>query len=245
MRKTIEALLGGLAFLTATIVLAQPECIVADGVAYRIVRSSPASICIVRKAPDGTVVQTFPELARAIESVGLHVQAAMNGGIFEPGGAPTGLLIQDGQELAPLTRAAGSGNFFLKPNGVLLVGLTGALIVSTDEYPPPGFAVRHAVQSGPLLLRQGRIHPQLSADSRSRVVRNGVGVTKTGEVVLAISAADSPRQPTLHEFARLFRTLDCEDALYLDGAISQLRSGDDLAKPGPAFGSFIVVLRAE
>jgi uncharacterized protein YigE (DUF2233 family) len=67
------------------------------------------------------------------------------------------------------------------------------------------------------------------------VIRNGVGVSNAGRVVLAIS-----EEPvSLHEFAMLFRdALDCPNALYLDGVISSLhapalRRSDKKAELGP------------
>ena len=116
----------------------------------------------------------------------------MNGGIFEPGGIPSGLLVQDGKEWRPLNRKEGEGNFHLKPNGVFLIGTKGAAVIRTEEYPPQGIVVRHAVQSGPLLPRHGKVHPAFRPQSASRLHRNGVGVTTKGEVVFAMSDFHSP-----------------------------------------------------
>jgi len=169
----------------------------------------------------------------------------MNGGIFEPGCIPSGLLIQDGGELTPVNRKDGDGNFFLKPNGIFLIGSKGAAVIQTDEYLLPGVEVRQAVQSGPLLLRRGKIHPAFNAGSSSRLNRNGVGVAKDGTVVFVMSDFHSPKHPNLHEFAQLFRSQGCEDALFLDGDISQMRSGKDLARPSNQFGSIIAVLESD
>lgn len=57
--------------------------------------------------------------------------AVMNGGIFEPGFVPSGLLVQDGVELTPINRNNGEGNFFLKPNGVFLPGPKGAAVITS------------------------------------------------------------------------------------------------------------------
>ena len=169
----------------------------------------------------------------------------MNGGIFEPGGAPSGLLIQEGTELRPVNRKDGDGNFFLKPNGIFLIGTTGAAIVPTEVYPLGGVQLRYAVQSGPLLLQGGTIHPKLSSDSASRLHRNGVGTTKSGDVVLVITDPTSAKLPNLHEFARLFLSLGCGDAIFLDGIISQMRSGADITKPSNSFGTIIAITGSE
>lgn len=98
-------------------------------------------------------------------------------------------------------------------------------------------------RSGPLLLRHGKIHPAFNAGSTSRLHRNGVGVSANGGVIFAMTDWNSTKFPNLHEFARLFQTLGCDDALFLDGDISQMRSGKDLVKPSNQFGSIIAVVR--
>ncbi len=62
-----------------------------------------------------------------------HVEFMMNGGIFEGDGVPSGLLVIDGKTVRPLNKSDGSGNFYLKPNGVFYVDATGAHIVSTGR----------------------------------------------------------------------------------------------------------------
>lgn len=223
--------------------IAGPEKRVIDGVEYHILVAPAESVRILWKDGDGKPLRTIPNAAEYFAAQGAEVVALMNGGIFEPGGIPSGLLVQDGVELTPINRNDGEGNFFLKPNGIFLTGPKGAAVIASGEYPVHGFEVKQAVQSGPLLLRHGRIHPAFNAESESRLHRNGVGVTKDGEVVLAMTDFHSPKFPNLHEFARLFASLDCEDALFLDGDLSQMRSGEDLSRPSNNFGSIIAVLR--
>jgi len=224
---------------------ASPEKKVVDGVTYHILSVPATSVRILWKNSDGKQMRTFPEVALHLERNGLTVDTLMNGGIFEPGGVPSGLLIQDGRQLRPVNTNEGEGNFFLKPNGIFLIGSKGAAVISTDEYPIKGVEVREAVQSGPLLLRRGRIHPAFNANSSSRLHRNGVGVSKNGMVFFAMTDFNSPKFPNLHEFARLFRSLGCEDALFLDGDLSQMRSGKDITKPSNNFGSIIAVIKTE
>lgn len=212
-----------------------------DGVTYHMVRAPAESIRIVWKDSDGKQLRTFPEVLRHFEGNGTMIDTVMNGGIFEPGGVPSGLLIQDGQQLRPVNKDEGKGNFFLKPNGIFLVGPKGAMVISTEEYPLEKVEVQQAVQSGPLLLRRGKVHPAFNADSSSRLHRNGVGVTIDGVVIFAMTDFDSPKFPNLHEFAQLFLSLGCEDALFLDGDLSQMRSGNDINKPSNQFGSIIAI----
>lgn len=221
---------------------AAPVKKVIDGVTYHVIRAQAASLRIVWKDDHGVALRTFPAAARFLTGKGTKPGTLMNGGIFEPGGIPSGLLIQGGKELNPVNRNRGEGNFFLQPNGIFLIGSAGAAVISTDEYPVKDIVISQAVQSGPLLLRRNRIHPAFNANSTSRLHRNGVGVATNGEVVFAMTDLDSAKFPNLHEFAVLFLTLGCEDALFLDGDISQMRSGDDMNKESNQFGSIIAVM---
>ena len=114
--------------------------------------------------------------------------------------------------------------------------------METGKYPPAGEKVYYAVQSGPLLLEKGKTHPAFNKDLKSRLLRNGVGVTKEGRVVFAISDAKGGKWPNLFEFADLFRSLGCDDALFLDGDISQMRFGESLGRASNRFASVIAVV---
>jgi len=241
LNHTLFATIATLCISTAA--GAGPEKRMVDGVDYHILLAPADAVRILWKDAEGKSLRTLPAAAQYLHGRGAEVVALMNGGIFEPGGVPSGLLIQDGVELTPINRNDGKGNFFLKPNGIFLTGPNGAVVIAAGEYPLKDFEVHQAVQSGPLLLRRGRIHPAFNAESESRLHRNGVGVTKKGEVVFAMTDFHSPKFPNLHEFARLFAHLDCEDALFLDGDLSQMRGSEELTRPSNNFGSIIAVLK--
>lgn len=147
---------------------------------------------------------------------------ATNAGIFRPGYIPLGLHVEQGKTLIPLNRYHGGGNFFLKPNGVFYVtqkGRSGVAETSAFYRQKPG-PLRLATQSGPMLVIHGKIHPKFTPGSTNRNWRNGVGVTKSGKVVIALSELPV----NLYDFALLFRnSLQCPNALYLDGSISGMR----------------------
>ena len=179
----------------------------------------------------------FARLAAWLERRGGKLDFAVNAGMFHADFGPVGLLVQDGRQVAPLNLADGTGNFFLKPNGVFLVTAAGAQVVESSAYPAVKGKVRLATQSGPVLVLDGVMHPGFRAESQSRNIRNGVGVAN-GKVLFVISEVPV----TFYEFAAFFRDeLKCRNALYLDGAISRLYSArlkrnDGGANLGPILG---------
>lgn len=176
-----------------------------------------ASVRVYWKDPAGKAFGSLEALAASLPEPAI---AITNAGIFEPGQVPTGLLISGGQTLHALNVDAGEGNFYLAPNGVFFVGSDGAAVMETSAFARRGDSdVRDATQSGPLLVAGGTIHRQFARRSTNTAIRSGVGVRGPHEVWLAISRSEV----NLWTFAALFRDrLGCEDALYLDGAISEL-----------------------
>lgn len=169
------------------------------------------------KDDTGGILGDLGRLKSFVESRGDTLLAAMNGGMFDTGFSAHGLFIQDGVQLHALDTGSGPGNFYLKPNGVFFVDSSGmAAIATTDRFRDSG-GVRHATQSGPMLVIDGTIHPAFVPGSRSLNIRNGVGIRADGTVLLAISRVEV----NLHDFATFFLRKGCTDALYLDGFVSR------------------------
>jgi len=205
---------------------------------FTVVRVEAAKLRLFWRDDQGQALRRLDRLAAWQKAQGRALSFGMNAGMFHADGGPVGLLVIDGQELAPLNLGAGAGNFFLKPNGVFLVDASGARVVDAADYAAiPREGVRLATQSGPLLLKHGEIHPALRPASASRYIRNGV-CAQGGQAVFVISE----RPVSLHEFASFFLDeLHCQDALYLDGAVSSLYSArlgrnDRWHELGPLFG---------
>ncbi|MCA9495151.1 MAG: phosphodiester glycosidase family protein [Myxococcales bacterium] len=146
--------------------------------------------------------------------------AATNAGIFHSPEVPVGWTVAAGEQIAPLERGSGFGNFYLRPNGVFLIDDDGARVLAT-EHVDASRPVLLATQSGPALVLEGRIHPAFRPASNSLKIRNAVGVLDARTVVLVKS-----REPVrLYDLASLFvDELHVDDALYLDGTISSLWS---------------------
>ncbi|NNE92390.1 MAG: hypothetical protein HKN23_12140, partial [Verrucomicrobiales bacterium] len=165
---------------------------------------------------------------------GKSLKFAMNSGIYEPGFLPTGLHIADGKTVVKLNLKDHvkkrpddlTPNVYLKPNGVFFIRADGksAGVLESHEFSRSGETPILATQSGPLLVNRGKIHPAFNEPSTSRLIRNGVGVTKNGTVVLVCSDRTPGKgQINLYGFAELFRDkLGCPSALYLDGDISDV-----------------------
>lgn len=188
----------------------------------------------------GKPFHSFARLNAWLARKGQQLAFATNAGMYHADFTPVGLLVIDGQETAPLNLGDAFGNFFLKPNGVFLVGPSGPRVVESSEYPAHSAGVRLATQSGPLLLRNGMIHPAFKPASNSRHIRNGVGVIGS-RALFVIS--DVP--VTFHEMALYMRdTLGCRDALYFDGSISSLyEPGQQRHDRGGLLGPIIGVTR--
>jgi uncharacterized protein YigE (DUF2233 family) len=168
--------------------------------------------------PEGEPFGTFTSLSTALATRGEKLVFAMNAGMYHPDYKPVGLYVEAGVQQKAANQRAGAGNFSMKPNGVFYVlrnGETGAM--ETGRFVGRRMPVAYATQSGPMLVIDGKLHPRIREDGTSRKIRNGVGVCSDGRTRFAIS-----NEPvTFYEFATLFSdTLECKNALYLDGSIS-------------------------
>jgi len=127
----------------------------------------------------------------------------------------------------------------IKPNGVFLIDQKKkATIVKSEDTPLSN--VRLAVQSGPLLLHKGEIHLSFRKESKSTLVRNGIGVDRDGKVIFAIT--DKKQLCNLWTFASLFKHLGCEDALFLDGDLSKMVENPDTEIKGQGFATMLAIV---
>jgi uncharacterized protein YigE (DUF2233 family) len=218
-----------------------------EGITYRVYRAQPGEIELHWKDSSGQPYAQISRLQAEIEAKGRNIEFVMNAGIFESGGIPSGLHLEKGVELLPLNLREGVGNFFLKPNGVFAVADGKGVIMESGGFGKSAIKATLGIQSGPLLLQGGAIHPQFQKNSPNQKHRNGVGiVAATGQVVFAITELQPlSNRVNLHGFARLFQSLGCKDALFLDGDISEMvvKSAGPIA-PGNRLGAFLVVTSA-
>jgi uncharacterized protein YigE (DUF2233 family) len=188
--------------------------------------------------PAGNPFLNFQALEDYLIANGQQLLAVMNAGIFDTNSRPLGLHIERGQILRRLNlRRSGYGNFYLQPNGVFYLEKTAsgsrARLQSTvaferthPEIREIGTSklLREATQSGPMLVVDGKLNSAFKADSGNRLIRNAIGVQSSNSAASSRVVLVLTETPVnFHTLARFMRDqLECPNALYLDGNISNL-----------------------
>lgn len=145
---------------------------------------------------------------------------AMNAGMYGDDGSPIGYYVEDGDRLSELNRADGPGNFHMKPNGVFFgTGGTWRILTADQFFSSVRDRPQFGTQSGPMLVIDGELHPDIQDNGPSRAVRNGVGVSDDGKAHFVISNTTL----SFGQLARFYRDeLKVKNALFLDGNVSSL-----------------------
>src|SRR5271169_1326635 len=134
------------------------------------------------KKPDGEVYGSLANIPHSDQSNKDSLVFATNGGMYRPDRSPVGLYIENGREQQAAVTASGSGNFYLKPNGIFFVSGNTAGVLETGRFLQERPHADNATQSGPMLVIGGRIHPRFLSDSTSEKIRDGVGMTDAKKV---------------------------------------------------------------
>ncbi len=169
---------------------------------------------------NGVPYGNFAKLNAGLGVQGKTLVFAMNGGMYHDDRSAAGLYIEGGKQYQNLNTNKGPGNFHMLPNGVFYMGAGGADVLRSDVFAHAKLAVKldYATQSGPMLVIDGKLHPKFSKNSKSKNIRNGVGVK--GDVVTFVISND---KVNFHTFASLFKDhLKIDNALYLDGVVSKM-----------------------
>ncbi|MFM7378951.1 MAG: phosphodiester glycosidase family protein [Erythrobacter sp.] len=192
----------------------------------------------------GADKQPFGSLGAFAASVDpATIAFAVNGGMYGDDLKAIGYYVQNGERLKELNRANGEGNFYMKPNGVFFGSDAKWQVMGSNTFfNTVGDRPQFGTQSGPLLLVDGKLHPEVQDDGPSKAIRNAVGVDAGGKAHFVIS--DAP--VSFGQLARYYRdVLKVKNALYLDGAISSLwdpaKGRMDKGRVGP----IIVVTKRE
>ncbi len=219
------------------------EAAVFEGVALTHCIADPA-LHRIEMANIGADKQPFGSLAAFAATVEpADIAFVMNGGMYGDDLKPLGYFVQKGERLKELDRGDGDGNFYMKPNGLFFGSSAGWRVMGSNTFfNTVGDRPQFGTQSGPLLLIEGKLHPEIQDDGPSKAIRNAVGVDGKGRAHFVIS--DAP--VSFGQLARYFRDeLKVSNALYLDGQVSSLwdpaRSRMDKGRVGP----IIVVTKRE
>lgn len=175
-------------------------------------------IALFLDGPRGPL-RSFAALDQQLGLRGQRLRFAMNAGMYDEAGNPIGLFVEAGNQRHAINRQRGPGNFHMLPNGVFTVAADGRVAVLPAADYDPRTAPRFATQSGPMLVINGRLHPDIQDNGPSLHIRNGVGVDSADTAWFVIS----DDAVSFGRLARFFRdVLHCPNALYLDGSVSSL-----------------------
>ncbi len=171
------------------------------------------------------------------------VMFATNACIGDGNGAPLGLFINGGQEISGINLSDGGGNFFLKPNGALLVTDSNVVIVESSKAKITS-SIKVGMQSGPMLVIDDQIHSGFDVNSKNKNIRSGVGIySEKGKQYLAFCKSNEP--VSFYQFASLFKNkFKCINALCLESAGSAMYSPSlGIISPisGNTVGNYITV----
>jgi uncharacterized protein YigE (DUF2233 family) len=163
------------------------------------------------------VLRSIQNLKTYVESKHSKLIFAANAGMYQADNSPLGLFIQHGKMLTPLNTRNGSGNFYLKPNGIFYITTTNkAAVCETGKFSNTG-DIKFATQSGPMLVVDGKVHSAFTEGSKNINIRNGVGILSDGKILFAMSK----KEINFYDFAAYFQKQGCVNALYLDGFVSR------------------------
>ncbi len=210
---------------------------------YYIADLSSSKLEFYWKDEKGKIYSSLDKLRTGLRANQKMLVFATNGGMYTSTQHPQGLYIEDGQLITPLDTVKNAyGNFYMQPNGVFLIDDLGqAHVMTTQAFKAYTGKSKQATQSGPMLVIDGKLHPRFNKGSPNKYIRSGVGVMPDNKIVFIIS-----RKPVnFYDFAVLFRDeFKCNNALYLDGAISRMYLPEIGRKQlGGSFGVMIGVVR--
>lgn len=169
------------------------------------------------KNDSGKIYKSLGNLKEQLAAKNKKLIFAMNGGMYKVGNVPQGLYIKNNITLNELDTLQGKGNFYLQPNGIFYIRKNGsAEICPTAMFKNDG-SIKYATQSGPMLVKNGSLHPAFKENSANLNIRNGVGILPNNEIIFAMSK----NKINFYNFAMFFKDMGCKNALYLDGLVSR------------------------
>ena len=228
--------------LAVNLTTAQNSQDLKDRILYKIVDPKTEHITLHWKVKNDSILSTLGNLNNHLIQQNKTLVFGMNGGMFHADYSPVGLYIENNKTLNPINISKGNGNFNLKPNGVFALFNDGSPLICTSESFANDSTIKYATQSGPMLLIDGQFHPAFNKGSANINIRNGVGILPNGDVIFAMSKSFI----NFYDFALFFKNMGCKNALYLDGAVSQVYYPEkDWVQTNRKFGVLISVQKMD
>jgi len=205
--------------ITLSIYAKQPQIKADFRIISHVVDPHKSELNFYLKDNNGNIFKTFSKLNNHLAKQNKELLFAMNGGMYMENSMPLGLYVERDRIIRKTNRTKHAyGNFYMQPNGIFFITKKkNAYINPTTNFHFKPY-VQFATQSGPMLVINGKMHPKFIKGSFNLHVRNGVGILPDGKVLFAIS-----KYPiSFYDFAKFFQDNACKNALYLDGAISDI-----------------------
>ena len=182
-----------------------------------IVNSKKLNLEFFWKNEKGEHFKNAENLISWLKSKNKKLLFSTNGGMYKKDNSPQGLYVENTNTKSEIDTSNGSGNFYLKPNGVFYLTTDKTPMICKTEDFVNNEKIKYATQSGPMLVVNGEIHTAFKKNSTNLNIRNGVGILPNNQIIFAISK----KEINFYDFAEYFKRLGCKNALYLDGFVSR------------------------
>ncbi len=190
------------------------------------------------KSDDGNAYKDIKNFIS--KSSGKKLLFVTNGGIYTENYTPEGLYIENYKLISELNLKNEAGNFYMKPNGVFYIEDGKPKISDSEEF-QYNKNISYAVQSGPLLIKNGEINKEFSDNSKSFKIRSAVGLDDQNKVFFYMSR----KEMSFYEFSKYAKdNLRCRQLLFLDGTISKMYFSEDRNIPTQKY-PFVTIISIE
>lgn len=190
------------------------------------------------KSDEGTPYENMKKFISKLSNK--NILFVTNGGIYSKDYTPEGLYIENYKIISKLNLNIGEGNFYMKPNGVFYVEDNKPLITDSNNF-VYNKNISYAVQSGPLLIKNGEINKLFNKSSKSFKIRSAVGIDKNNKVFFYMSKKDI----NFYDFSKYaLEKLNCEQLLFLDGTISKMYFSSNKKIPKQKY-PFVTIISIE
>jgi uncharacterized protein YigE (DUF2233 family) len=134
-----------------------------ERIKYYVADPATSKVQMYWKDRDGQLYKNLENLRASLERDGQLLLFGMNGGMYRPDNSPQGLYIEKGVTHIAVDSSSGSGNFYLKPNGIFFLTEQGEAFVCETSAFKHRDNIAFATQSGPMLLSKWGCTPGLQA----------------------------------------------------------------------------------